>query len=551
MLKKITAIFLILSLTLCFWGCGKIDDQPPVKETESGTKPSTNPTEGNADTEDPENIRSLSRIELNYFYVDAINEYVNQYGAYLPYLGLDYSTPLSQQIHNKDTGTSWADYFLDAGIETAKNIYALYDEAVKAGHKLSDEEQAAKQSLYDNMDIYAKHYGFDNTDDYLKSIYGKGANTNSYKAYYEVVLMASSYYATYAENLKNSYTDTILREFEGSESYKYNSYSYYTYYLALDKCKFGGTQGADGKITYSDAELKAAEEYIEKVAKLLSNPEINTIDKLNAAIKHMEIQLEYDKNVAENGSENTPAPDFNDDDRNYSKATEVTDKLYSGVSSLMQEWLRDSARQEGDITSLKYTSTSTDSEGKKTKTLNGIYIVLFKGVNDNQFPLANVRHILVKFEGGTTDRFTGQTIYTQAEMDAAKNEATRIYDEWLNGERTEDSFAALAQKYTDDGNGDVGGIYYDIYPGQMVTTFNDWCFDKTRETGDHGVVQTDYGWHVMFYSGDSDITYRNFRSSNDKLEIDIDAWQNHLLDSYKLDVPDTTQVNMDYIIGEE
>ena len=33
----------------------------------------------------------------------------------------------------------------------------------------------------------------------------------------------------------------------------------------------------------------------------------------------------------------------------------------------------------------------------------------------------------------------------------------------------------------------------------MVPAFNDWCFDASRQYGDYGLVQTNYGYHVMFF----------------------------------------------------
>ena len=38
-------------------------------------------------------------------------------------------------------------------------------------------------------------------------------------------------------------------------------------------------------------------------------------------------------------------------------------------------------------------------------------------------------------------------------------------------------------------------------PGDMVTAFNDWCFDESRKSGDTGVVETEYGAHVMYFVG--------------------------------------------------
>lgn len=87
-------------------------------------------------------------------------------------------------------------------------------------------------------------------------------------------------------------------------------------------------------------------------------------------------------------------------------------------------------------------------------------------------------------------------------------EAEKILAEWENGEATEDSFAALANEYSEDGGSNSnGGLYESVYQGQTVQTFNDWCFDKSRKTGDTGIVETEYGVHVMYFSGVSDPTW--------------------------------------------
>ena len=74
--------------------------------------------------------------------------------------------------------------------------------------------------------------------------------------------------------------------------------------------------------------------------------------------------------------------------------------------------------------------------------------------------------------------------------------------EWEAGDKTEESFAALAEQYTEDpGSKSTGGLYENVTPGQMVTAFNDWCFDTSRQPGDTGLVETNYGVHVMYFSG--------------------------------------------------
>ena len=51
----------------------------------------------------------------------------------------------------------------------------------------------------------------------------------------------------------------------------------------------------------------------------------------------------------------------------------------------------------------------------------------------------------------------------------------------------------------DPGSSSNGGLYEDVYPGQMVDPFDEWCFDDARQPGDTGIVKTDYGYHVMYY----------------------------------------------------
>ena len=91
----------------------------------------------------------LTSVDVNYFYVDAINNYINQYYyyIYLGYITLDFNTPLDQQPVSKDSKETWADSFLSMAVESIKSTYALYDLAMKDDHKLSDEEVADIASI--------------------------------------------------------------------------------------------------------------------------------------------------------------------------------------------------------------------------------------------------------------------------------------------------------------------------------------------------------------------------------------------------------------------
>ena len=113
----------------------------------------------------------------------------------------------------------------------------------------------------------------------------------------------------------------------------------------------------------------------------------------------------------------------------------------------------------------------------------------------------DVRHILISPEGGTTDE-SGATVYSDAEWAAAEKKANEILNEWLTKHPDEDGFSVMAETYSQDpGSATNGGLYEDVYKGQMVPEFENWCFDASRQVGDYGIVKTTYGYHIMYFVG--------------------------------------------------
>lgn len=119
---------------------------------------------------------------------------------------------------------------------------------------------------------------------------------------------------------------------------------------------------------------------------------------------------------------------------------------------------------------------------------------------------SSVRHILIAPEGGTKDA-QGNTTYSDEEWAACEKEAQAVLDEWKKGEATEDSFAALVSKYTDDGgSASTGGLYEDVRrDSNYVEAFRDWAIDAKRKAGDTDLVKTPFGYHIMYFvSGEAE-----------------------------------------------
>ena len=453
----------------------------------------------------------ISNAELNYFYMSAINNFNSNYGSYAAMLGLDTSKPLNEQVINNDTGLTWADDFLNTAKDNARSAYALADAAEAAGFTLSEDDLADIDSTINNMKLYANLYGYSSTKDFLKAQYGNGATEESYRQYVTLNALASAYRNSYSSSL--TYTDADLRAAESENYEKYSSFTYNTYYLAASKFQ---TDEVDAD----------SDEAVKEAADSLIGEDVATVEDFDAAIAALDVNRDTE-----------------------ASSTAYTDQQYSSVSATIRDWVIDSARKEGDKTVIANTSTSTDDDGKETTTTQGYYAVFFTGSNDNTFPLVNVRHILIKFEGGTTDSTTGTTTYSDEEKEAAKQKAEEILDEWMSGDATEDSFAALANEKSDDGDGTTGGLYENVYPGQMVSSFNDWCFDESRQTGNTGIIESQYGYHVMYFVGKSDTTYRDYQIETELRNTDTQEWYDATVEAMPMTDGDTKYIRKDLVIS--
>ena len=452
----------------------------------------------------------LSDAELSYYYIDYVNNYVNTYGSYLSLFGLDTSKTLDQQVYSTETGETWADFFISQAASTAQSTLSLADAAEAEGFTLSEEQQTQVDLLSSNLDSYAKLYGYKNADAFLKAQYGNGSSKADYLAYYSRNLLASAYQTAHQDAL--SYTSEQIREADSQDPAKYSSYSYAQYHVPTSKFLAGGTTDENGTTTYTAAERDAA--VVAAKAAIAPLLKAADLDELNAAIGEMTI------------NEGTEA-----------SATVYTNQARSGINTYLTDWITDEARQEGDITSIEVPTTVTDENGEDLETVSAYYVVMYTGKNDNETDLINVRHILVGFSGDQNEDGT----YTDEAKEAARTSAEEILDEWKSGDATEDSFAELANtKSTDTGSNTNGGLYENVYPGQMVAAFNDWCFDADRKAGDTGIVETSYGYHVMYFVGATGETYRDYQIVNDLRTADMNTWLEGLLEDYTVTMGDTS-----------
>ncbi len=501
----------------------------------------------------------LNAVELNYYYNDAINEnyqqWYKQYGSntavYLQLLmNLNLSAPLDEQVYDTKTGQTWADYFVELAIENAKHTYMLCDLANAADFELDEETKEAIDSQMGVLPLYASIYGYSSAKKYLGATYCYGADEESYRRYMEMNALADAYLSHYAEEL--NYTDEQIREFEKEKLNNYNSYSYSTVYLSYTHFLGDKKKDENGKeIPFTEEDNDAARAKAKEVAEALLSAK--TYDELKLAVENLDINKDADGKKLE---------------KLTVSASDNKNVLGSKLPSLLTEWLTDSNRVPGEnsvivneVTAPTEESDKTEGEGEgekeePKKTINGYYVVIFNGMNDNKVSTVDVRHLLVSFvdEGKDNKKDdNGKVIYSQEEKDAAKAKAEKLLKDWeaMEGGKTLENFKTLVHDNTDDsGSKETGGLYENIsYDQNYVEPFLNWALDEKRTPEEVGIVETEYGYHIMYFVEVNELNYRDFIISEEMRSEDTKKWYDEQLKDVSTEKKDMKWIKLDTVIG--
>ena len=259
-----------------------------------------------------------------------------------------------------------------------------------------------------------------------------------------------------------------------------------------------------GGIVYSDAEFDAY--YQENKASidritfrvytltesfLPADTDASTEDEVDAAVKAMAETFANELTTEEEFVKRAVAYAPEKDRETYATDSATLARNIAGsdlADSDMKVWLFDSARKAGDV-AVHQTSEATYT----------VCFFLSRGRDEN--PLASMRHILLSVtteQDGSSD---------DAEVSA---EIQTLFEEWKKSGCTEESFIALASEHTDDpGSKETGGLYENFSRGTMVAPIDDWLYAEGREKGDYEVIKTDFGYHLVWFTGYGEIGWKN------------------------------------------
>ena len=387
------------------------------------------------------NGEEVNKVEFDYVYNTSKNNYITQYGSYLSYFGLDTSKDLSTQMYSETL--TWKDYFEQNAVESLKQNKALMAEAKAAGftYDTTDEYNTFKETIKTS----AASAGISEKE-YVRSIYGSYATMGRIEEYVKNDMVMNAYYQKLQED--NAPSDDEIQSYYEENKATYDSVDYRLTTIEAD-LPTEPTELADpveetAADTTGSTDGTAATDSTQDTAYQPSDAEI---------AKAME-----DAKVLADDAEKTVAKD--------GEAHENEKK--SSVNYLISDWLFDDARKAGDTTVI----TNDNS--------HCYYVVAFEKRYLDETPSADVRVII------PTEDKTGE----------------EILEEWKNGAATEDSFAELCKKYTQDTSAvENGGLFEQVTKTGMTEELSNWIFDSSRQAGDTVAITVSDSTYVLYYIG--------------------------------------------------
>lgn len=382
--------------------------------------------------------------QVDYYYYTALNNVRSS--SYYSYMGLDESASLDSQNLgdmaklvlgvDSDEEMTWHDYLLSTAKSYLSETVTLAKAAKAEGITLSEANRQEIEDTMASLKEYASASGYSSSA-YLKLVFGENMTTASFKDTLSTVLLAQQYEQEFLDSL--TFTDAELEEAYAEERLEFDVADYETLY-------FNGT--APSTTDESGNTVAATEEAQAAAAEAAKTAYDEALARLESGEVLEHIAADYE------------------DIANYNH---VESGAYTGTD--VTKWVFEESHENGDFTGIASGSSW--------------YLVVFRSCGRPEYETVNVRHILT---------LTGDN------ADASKATAEANLAEWKAGEATAESFAAMAKERSEDtGSAASGGLISGVaQDGTYVQPFQDWCFEAGRAVGDTGIVESSYGYHVMY-----------------------------------------------------
>ena len=418
------------------------------------------------------NGTGFTAAQFLYYYTAVFYNYYQQsyyydyyygegYGAALT--GFDYTKSPEEQLVPTEDGEelTFADHFAQAAVGSLEQIAYFVAQARALGLTLDEEDEQKVRENLDSAKQTAAQYGM-TVDELLEQQYGAGINGYILESVMREQMLAEKYETYVKEQAEASVTEEQI-----AAAYDEDPLAYQT--IDARVMRFDITYNED-YTTDAEAQQAAAQAFLDAVTD----------------------EASFGALAVETAPDNFPSEDYT----LMSGGEFATLQQYMGDDAA--NWAFDEARKAGDKAAFA-----------TTQAVYALYIVSPASRNEERLP--SVRHLLVKFDETASQPEEDATAPAD-EGARSKEDALALAEKYLKeynkGDKTEESFAALADEYSDDtastsagGQGVEGGLYADMTRGQFVEPFENWAFDEARQPGDVEIIETQFGYHLMYFVG--------------------------------------------------
>lgn len=433
----------------------------------------------------------------NYYYTITVYNYLDS-------ADIDTTADYATQYTVDDDGNkiSWLDKFKQDTIKQIKYYTAFYDQAVKAGVTLNDNQKKTIDDQMASMASSASTSGM-SINEYISSNYGDYCGAATMRKFMEQMYIIGNYYNVIRMDLKPSQEE--LDTFIDNHIDDYKLCYYGVIEIPYD---------TDGGKTKEES-IEAAKKYCEEINDLESMKKIipeACEELINQIVSYGYFQsadqaVEQIQNTIETSSTKTELENNYGADIAewlFSNETEVgsttfsVDEDYSCVTIMLKT--SQPKLDETELYSVRHILVMPESEAEKES-------------EDTTDDAAAADDTTVTENTTAADTADGQTSseteYTEEEWASALTRAEEILEKYNSGDKTEKSFAALAEKYSDDtestssgSSGLYGGAFEGTSLGRMVSEFEGWATDDSRKYGDVEIVKSEFGYHIMYFMFD-------------------------------------------------
>ncbi len=486
----------------------------------------------------------VTAAEYSYYYNSVFNNYFQysyQYDTYYGqgmgkmYTGYDYSVSPDQQAYPQELegveNPMFTDFFDYSARESIKLVKAALAYANENNITLDDEDLKKVDEALQSFKDTAKSANY-SLSAYLRAFFGKGMTADLLeKICTEQVLNEKVQEVKLAE-FSDGYSKEVVEKEYADNLETYGTVSLRNYVINAEK------------VTVK-AETEGEEDTQEVTAETMADAKKKAesfVAKLESGENFKEIASDFEK---EAGSEKY-ADLKTDDTLTLLEDTTYTNLSYSATDEKFLDWAMDEETEKGET----YIVEAEDSGYT-------VYMMVAPVHHAPDAKTYDVRHILLQFpEDEETEEAEGEeaeekkedktevellnpadydvTVDIDVDLETTKDkalykEAQDILATYLAGDKTEDSFAELAKKHSSDSNAADGGIYEDVTEGYMVAEFENWSLADGRKAGDVGIVETTYGYHIMYAVSEAEVTTWSDAIRSDLAAVDYNDFAEKLI----------------------